>query len=234
MALRLHKRYGIVTLDLTGAARWNTIGTETDVMAIPILSHLGSEETRQLLVDAARRADAMGVMGFGDVAALDAKAVDRLIARACDAGVALVPRLMWSTAPAPAEKDVAAALRLVIAALERSPVPKSEWPRLSGIFDPEQLARLVGVSLSSLRRYQSGGRDTPDAVAERLHCLALVVADLAGSYNDIGIRRWFERPRAALGGRAPAAFLKGEWDPEGTSTQKVRQLARSLVAFSAT
>jgi hypothetical protein len=39
-------------------------------------------------------------------------------------------------------------------------------------------------------------------VAERLHWLAMVVADLAGSYNALGIRRWFERPRALLGGAA--------------------------------
>jgi len=193
-----------------------------------------SNDVRRLLVDAARRADAMGVMAFEEVTALDATAAGRLVSRARNAGVAEVPQLSWSNVTPPSQEDVAALLRLVIAALEGSPVPKTEWPSLSRIFDGEQLGRLVGVSLSSLRRYQSGDRETPDAVAERLHCLALVVADLAGSYNDIGIRRWFERPRTALGGRAPAAVLKGEWDPEGPGTQEVRALARSIVAFSAT
>jgi uncharacterized protein (DUF2384 family) len=112
--------------------------------------------------------------------------------------------------------------------------PSHEWPSLSRVFEPDQLAGLLGVSLSSLRRYQSGARHTPDEVAERLHFLALVMADLAGSYNDIGIRRWFERPRALLGGKRPADLLAGSWDPEGPGPQEVRQLAQSLVAISAT
>jgi len=223
-----------MTIDLTATTDWTTLGPVMELVNTPFMVHMTSDDARRLLIDAARRADAMGVMGFDDVTALDAKAADRLLARARDAGVAAVPKHAWSDVTPPSEADVAALLRLVIAALEGSPVPKTEWPSLSRIFDSEQLGRLVGISLSSLRRYQSGDRDTPDAVAERLHCLALIVADLAGSYNDIGIRRWFERPRAALGGKAPAAFLKGEWDPESAGTQKVRALARSLVAFSAT
>jgi transcriptional regulator with XRE-family HTH domain len=203
-------------------------------MNSPFIFQLDSDEVRRLWVDAARRADAMGVMGFDEAATLDAGTADRLVTRAREAGVASVPRLPWSSVTPPTAHDIAALLRLVISALEGSPVPRTEWPSLSRVFDAEQLARLVGVSLSSLRRYQSGERDTPDPAAERLHCLALIVADLAGSYNNIGMRRWFERPRTALGGKAPAALLKGEWDPEGPGAQKVRQLARSLVAFSAT
>ena len=90
------------------------------------------------------------------------------------------------------------------------------------------------MSVSSLKRYQAGDRDTPDAIAARLHCLALLVSDLAGSYNDIGIRRWFQRKRTQLDGRAPAAFLTGDWDPDDEGPARVRQLARELVSFSAT
>ncbi len=82
-------------------------------------------------------------------------------------------------------------------ALEASPVPKFEWAGLGRVLDREQLASLLAVSLSSLNRYQSGDRETPDAIAARLHFLALVIGDLAGSYNDIGIRRWFGRKRSA-------------------------------------
>ena len=35
-------------------------------------------------------------------------------------------------------------------------------------------------------------------IAGRLHFLATVVGDLAGAYNEIGIRRWFERRGAAI------------------------------------
>jgi hypothetical protein len=85
-----------------------------------------------------------------------------------------------------------------------------------------------------LKRYQSGERDTPDDVAARLHFLALVVSDLAGSYNDIGVRRWFQRKRTLLDGRAPVTLLKGHWDPDDEGPMRVRQLARELVSLSAT
>ena len=64
--------------------------------------------------------------------------------------------------------------------------------------------------------------------------LALVVGDLAGSYNDIGVRRWFHRKRTLLDGRAPAALLKGNWDPDDEGPMRVRELARELIALSAT
>jgi hypothetical protein len=71
-------------------------------------------------------------------------------------------------------------------------------------------------------------------VAARLHLLALVVGDLAGSYNALGIRRWFARKRTQLGDQAPAALLEGDWDPDDAGPRRVRDLARSLVTLSAT
>jgi hypothetical protein len=102
------------------------------------------------------------------------------------------------------------------------------------VFDPDELAALLQVSVSSLKRYQSGDRATPDTIAARLHFLALLVGDLAGSYNEIGIRRWFHRKRTQLDGRPPAALLKAEWDPDDEGPARVRELARELVSFSAT
>ena len=84
------------------------------------------------------------------------------------------------------------ALQRLNDALDASPVPASEWPGLVNILGIDLLARLVGVSAVSVRRYASGNRPTPDDIAARLHFLALVVGDLAGAYNDIGIRRWFD------------------------------------------
>jgi len=88
--------------------------------------------------------------------------------------------------------------------------------------------------MSSLKRYVSGERDTPDDVAARLHFLALVVGDLAGSYNPIGIRRWIHRKRTRLDGRPPAALLRGNWDPDEEAPRRIRQLATELVSLSAT
>jgi hypothetical protein len=202
-------------------------------MSRPNDIHPTSSDARRLLLEAARRADAMGVMELDDTAPLDARTARRLVAHARRAGVAKTPAFALSNVETPTEQELTDLLRLVINALEGSPVPKTEWPSLSKVFGDEPLAHLLGISLSSLRRYQAGARDTPDAVADRLHFLALVVADLAGTYNDIGIRRWFDRPRSALGGKAPSALLRGDWDPEGPAARKVRQLARSLVSLSA-
>ena len=88
--------------------------------------------------------------------------------------------------------------------------------------------------MSSLRRYLSGARSTPDEVAARLHFLALVTGDLAGAYNDVGIRRWFVRPRKLLGDRAPAHLLERTWRPEDPGPRRVRDLARALVPSPAT
>ncbi|MCY4634369.1 MAG: DUF2384 domain-containing protein [Acidobacteria bacterium] len=86
----------------------------------------------------------------------------------------------------------------------------------------------------SLRRYQSGARATPDDVGVRLHVLALIVGDLAGAYNDAGIRRWFVRPRTVLGNRAPADVLTSGWRPEDPGPRQVRDLANALTASPAT
>jgi hypothetical protein len=92
----------------------------------------------------------------------------------------------------------------------------------------------LNISVSSLRRYLSSERQTPDDVAARLHHVALIVGDLLGAYNDVGVRRWFDRPRSALGGRRPAAVLSGNWNPDDPSPRRVRDLAQSLVTLAAT
>ena len=63
---------------------------------------------------------------------------------------------------------------------------------------------------------------------------SLVTGDLAGAYNEIGIRRWFGRKRTQLGGKTPASLLTGTWDPDDAGPQKVRSLAAALVTLSAT
>ncbi len=119
-------------------------------------------------------------------------------------------------------------------AIDESPSPQHEWRSLEGIFGTERLAGLLGTSPPSVRRYQSGARVTPDFLATRLHFLATLVGDLAGAYNEIGIRRWFDRPRSLLDGKAPADVLRGDWHPEAPEAQRLRELARSLAASPAT
>ena len=115
-------------------------------------------------------------------------------------------------------------------------MPSTEWKGLERALGADLLAKLLGVSGSSLHRYATGERPTPDAVAARLHYLALVVGNLAGSYNDIGVRRWFGRPRTQLGGQPPAALLQGAWHTQDEGPTLVQELAATLVdsASSAT
>ncbi len=111
-----------------------------------------------------------------------------------------------------------------------SPVPASEWPVLQRVLGVDLLARLLSISTVSLRRYVTSARRTPDDVAARLHALALMVGDLAGAYNDAGIRRWFARPRTVLGNRAPVAVLTSGWRPDDPEPRQVRGLAHALTA----
>ena len=129
---------------------------------------------------------------------------------------------------------LAALLEKVTDALEESPAPWHEWRVLRDALGLELLSRLLGISASSARRYLSGTRPTPDAVAARLHFLAFVAGDLAGAYNDIGIRRWFDRPRKLLDGNTPAQLLGTNWLPDEDRAGPVRELARALRSSPAT
>jgi hypothetical protein len=123
---------------------------------------------------------------------------------------------------------LAAAVDQINDQIEMSPQPAGEWAPVTRTLGEELLASLIGVSTSSVRRYAAGARATPQDVAERLHYLALLLADLAGSYNDFGMRRWFTRPRSQLGGRAPAELL-GDFDPDGPDPAAAARLASTLV-----
>jgi uncharacterized protein (DUF2384 family) len=118
-------------------------------------------------------------------------------------------------------------------AIEDSPLPEVEWKPMQDVLGDAMLVKLLGISRPSVHRYATGERRTPQDVAERLHVLALIVSDLAGSYNDYGIRRWFERPRAQLGGRAPKALLRKGWGPDDECVRRVRALAAALLGAGA-
>jgi hypothetical protein len=113
-------------------------------------------------------------------------------------------------------------------ALRASPLPAREFIQLLDVFDVDQLATLIGASPVSLRRYAAGTRTVPDEVAARVHWLALVVSDLGGAYNHIGIRRWFDRPRSQLGGRTPRELLHSGWQPDQPEVESARRLAAEL------
>jgi uncharacterized protein (DUF2384 family) len=176
-------------------------------------------------VFATRLAELMGIYERPAGSRIDRALVGAVIASAARAGLAEQVAARQD-ALEPGEDTIIALLH----ALRESPRPIGEITRLAAIFGYERLARLVSASEPSLRRYASEARVTPDPVAERIHYLAQLVAILRGSFNEFGIRRWFERPHPALQGSAPIVLLGGEYDPADPGPRAVLDVALGLLA----
>jgi len=132
------------------------------------------------------------------------------------------------------EPQLEEALEATLEALDASPQPEGEWEPARELLGDDLLGRILGgVSSSSIRRYATGLRETPDDVAWRLHAVARILASLIGSYNDYGIRRWFERRRSALGGKTPAQMLARARDEDDLGLARVLDLAGALVGAGA-
>lgn len=205
---------------------------QIDTVSAPLVNHRLHERLLALLT----RASAMGVLAGAAITQIDAATVQQVLAALQRQGligaapVALAPLLK----DGPAKLDAATAERMadsvdrLVAVLDDSPAPASEWAPMRAVFGDEVLGDLLGIAPASLRRYAAAERATPQATAERLHWVAMVVSDLAGSYNDFGMRRWFERPRTQLGGKSPRALLGPKWTPDAKAALQVRALAAVL------
>jgi hypothetical protein len=181
------------------------------------------------------RADAMGlIQPERKIEKLDFSTMRLLLNSVRRAGIGKTIHLLVSGDVAQSAAEMEAMLVRLNRALEESPAPGFEWERVSGILGADLLARLLGISPISLRRYRTKERPTPDDVAQRLHALAMICGDLAGAYNDLGIRQWFDRKRAQLGGRAPSQILCGAWNAKDSAPAQVRELARALTGSPAT
>lgn len=184
-------------------------------------------------IDLVRRALALGLLEQDQrVDRLDLDLVRRIAREASAAGIgqdAAIALLHGNHAP----DRLAMLMRRLDDALISSPLPDRELPEVLRVFDREAVARLTGTSSVSLGRYQAGSRSWPDLLAARIHWLALVLADLAGAYNDFGRRRWFERRRTQLDGRSPREVLGSDWDPTDPDVERVRELAATLAGAGA-
>ena len=172
-------------------------------------------------------AEAMGIVGGNAAAGLNVSVWSDALQRIRRAGIGR--RLRWE-APDGGHDRARFVRRLeqLKEALEASPVPATEGPKLNDILGRDLLARLLGISVVSLRRYLSGARKMPDRVAARLHFLAFVTFYIAGGFTDEGVRLWFDRPHYLLDGAAPADFLVDDWRPEDPGPERVREFARWL------
>lgn len=179
-----------------------------------------------------RRADAMGLLE-GRIEELSPEVVRQVARKLSRRGLArdVAARL---TAGVPSREELVRYLDAALVALDESPVPAAELTKLNSILGHELLAQMLEISAASLQRYQSGDREAPDVVADRAHFLTAVIAALEGTYNEFGIRRWFERPRSVFGGRTARQLLAARWTSGGDAARRVLSAAESLQHLGAT
>ena len=180
------------------------------------------------------RADAMGLL-TRDFTRLDAAAMREVLdgMRSAGIGKATVAGPCRFSDAEP--KEIADLLSRINETLRKSPAPTHESKALRKVLGIDLLARLTGMSEGAVRFYPGARREKrDDPVVERLHFLALLVGELAGSYTDVGVRRWFDRPRKALAGKTPAQTLGHEWSPDDEGPIRIRELADSLSTSLAT
>lgn len=127
-------------------------------------------------------------------------------------------------------------IRSLYEALGRYSAPRQEARALVPIFGADQLAELLLDSRENVVLYARGERQAPHAVAARLHWLALTVGNLTSTYNEYGMRRWFQRPRHELQGFSPREVLlaAGEWTPDSKAAQSLERLAVLILGMVAT
>jgi hypothetical protein len=201
-------------------------------MALIRLATVESPLDQPALADPAvgllRRAVALGLLDEGQlVTDLDLELLRQIAQRASAAGIGQDAAIAILRGPSTPDR-LGPLVERLYEALQESPMPDRELPELLRVFPREDLAALTGTTNVSLGRYLAGSRKWPDELAARIHWLALVVSDLAGAYNDFGIRRWFGRERTQLGGRSPRQALGANWDPADPEVERVRELAASL------
>lgn len=211
----------------------DTVWLMTNLQIQSVRSPFDNPKLASAATAALSRADAMGLLAR-QITCLDDVAMQALQTGMTEAGIGQTFLSELHRLPCADPDRLSVLLERVNEALDQSPAPAHEWRALQGTLGLYLLSSLLGISLSSARRYVSGQRITPDTVAARLHFLALVVGDLSGAYNDIGVRRWFDRVRQRLDGSSPARMLAPGWSPEDEGPQRVRKLARALVSFPVT
>ena len=196
-----------------------------------------SPELSVALLELISKALAMGLLASDGATELTRATLEKLLdglrthGLGNHAEVDIAPLLHWSAdrLDSAVAGTVTQKVRELSEALSRSPAPATEWSSMRQVLADDALADLTGISPASLRRYAKGERTTPQPVAERLHWIAMVTSDLAGSYNEFGIRRWFEWPRSQLNGRSPRQLLNGDWTPSSTEALRIKALSAALV-----
>lgn len=121
-------------------------------------------------------------------------------------------------------------VRDALAATEQHPLPAREWPAVLALLEPALTATLVGTTTTVVQRYTRPADQwpTPAPLAARLHFVALVNGELAGSYTPLGIRHWWQRSHVELDGHHPGSWLGVGWSPSDERARQLRALAATL------
>ncbi len=121
------------------------------------------------------------------------------------------------------------------AAVENTPLPYQDLTALLKIFDLSELGVLLEVETPELKKVLEKATVSLSKDAQmRAHFLAMIVADLSGSYTNFGIKKWFSRKRSKLQDRSPFELLERNWKPDDERVLQIRKLAESLVGMGAT
>jgi hypothetical protein len=95
------------------------------------------------------------------------------------------------------------------------------------VLQEELLTDLTGKSPADIQKDLLGR-------SKEIYFLYEIVDCLRGSYNDEGIRRWFQRERSQLGGKSPLQYLGSGWSPDEEDAKRILELARSSIDPGAT
>jgi hypothetical protein len=207
------------------------IRSMSNIHITSVVSPFEEEELYPRATRFLRRADAMGLLEE-PIEELSPDVVRRVARKLSKRGLAsdVAARLTAD----PSRDEFVRYLDAALLALDESPVPVEELAKLKSILGHELLAGMLEISAASLQRYQNGDRDAPDAIAERAHFLTSVIAALEGTYNEFGVRRWFERPRSVFNGRTARQLLTRRWSPGDDAARRVLGAAESLQELGAT
>ncbi len=202
-------------------------GTIWDVSKLRLHSVKAPFDASPVAGEAARllcRAEASGMWDPPSlVTRLDSDVFGQALKGIADCGIATSRVLEWTTYAEKGSDDFGIWIRGIRSQLDENPVPSREMPKLAEVLGPE-LKDLLGISNSAMQRYRHESRDVPDDVAWRGHVLAGIVGDLAGSYNERGIRGWFKRRRPQLGGPPQRRSCRG------SGTRRARTSLRSEIS----
>ncbi len=102
----------------------------------------------------------------------------------------------------------------------------AEWSKLKSVFEAEELQRILQVQMGNEGLPVLQGSDEESG---KISFVAGLISVLTHSYTPLGIRQWFYRPRAPLGGTSPIVLLTGPWHPEDDRASAVMELARTTL-----